>query len=376
MNTEIDLSMFRQMCLSDEFMDVSADLTKFDNKGCTFYYDESNNIRKLWLNENDFNAPIDSDFVLGGVMSFSHSSPPDIDRLKKDLRLQQSAKEMKFKHISKSKDFIGCLSEKKVNLFLQWLHQSDLYVHYCNINNLYWAIIDIVESIEEHAYLHFTFQIKNELYKVARANYTDFYHLLVKYNYPNIAKENIKPFYRGIIDLIYNTSEELPFELEVLRQGLKGASKQHELIFLSGNEEKTIIDSYFIFYLRPIGLFPSAQHIFDNEYRIEEQFNKHILLNGSDKAENYRFVDSIDEQLVQVSDCIVGLLGKYYTYVNGINIQQAQKLFEELTPEQKQTLKLFAQIISKSEGVSKLLLNATESLEEHGIAAYILQQAL
>ena len=68
MSNRINLESFRQFMLSDEFEDISSDLKKFDKNNCNFYYDESNNIRKLWLDVDDFNAPIDSDFVLGGVM--------------------------------------------------------------------------------------------------------------------------------------------------------------------------------------------------------------------------------------------------------------------------------------------------------------------
>jgi len=41
MDNRIDLNMFRQIMLSDEFEDISRDLNKFDNHDCHFYYDES-----------------------------------------------------------------------------------------------------------------------------------------------------------------------------------------------------------------------------------------------------------------------------------------------------------------------------------------------
>lgn len=372
----MELSIFRELMLSDGFEDIRADLSSFDNKECYFYYDESNNIRKLWLDENDFNAPVYSDFVLGGIMHFGNTCNADVGKLKSALRLQKSANELKFKHISRQKHFLGCLSEPKVKLFLQWLFQSDLYVHYANINNLYWAIIDIVDTIEESGYIPFYFHMKNELYKLARANYLDFYQLLVKSNYPNITSSKIAPFYQGIIELIDRNFNELSFELEVLRQGMKAARKQSELVFLHGNTEKTVIDSYFPFYMRPIGVFPSAQHIFDNEYMIKEQFDKYELLYNGKKVDNYYFIDSKDNPLIQVSDCIVGLLGKYYTYINGISIHEAQQMLNTITPEQKSTLSLFAKLLKKSEDCSKLLFSSSESIEEHDVGAFIITHAL
>ncbi len=373
---KMSLDVFRYMLLSDNFTDISEDLHIFDDEQCFFYYDESNNIRKLWLDENDFNAPIDSDFVLGGVMHFGESCIADVNDLKSQLRIQKSAKEIKFKHISKSTDFLGCLSENKVSIFLEWLLKSDLYVHFSNVNNLYYAIVDIIDTIDEPAYIPFVFEMKNELYKIAKDNYQSFYKLLTTCNYPNIDSSKIKYFYDGIIDFVVNSGYELPFEAEVLRQGLKVARKQTELAFLQGNPDKTILDSYFSFYMRPIGVFPYATHIFDDEYQIQEQFNKYDIYNGDSICKNFSFADSKSNLFVQISDCIVGLLGKYYTYINSIDMNEAYQMINNITPKQKQTLQLFVSLICKSENKSKLLLHSSESIEEHDVSSFILNNAL
>lgn len=370
------LEIFRHMLLSDNFTDICVDLHIFDNEKCFFYYDESNNIRKLWLDENDFNAPIYSDFVLGGVMHFGESYNADINDLKSQLRIQKSAKEIKFKHISKSKDFLGCLSENKVTILLEWLLKSDLYVHFSNINNLYYAIVDIIDTIDEHVYNPFIFEMKNELYKIAKENYHSFYKLLTSCNYPNIDNSKIKYFYDSIIGLVANNGYELPFELEVLCQCLKAAKKQTELALLQGNLEKTILDSYFPFYVRPIGVFPYATHIFDDEYQIQDYFNKYEFYNDDVICKNFSFTNSESDLLIQISDCIVGLMGKYFTYINSINIDGAYQMLNIITPKQKQTLQLFASLIHKSENKSKLLLNSSESIEEHDVSSFILNNAL
>ena len=371
----MDIGLFRLMVLSNDFQDISNDFTKFDSQKCTFYYDESNNVRKLWLNTNDFNAPVDSDFVLGGVMHFGDKPSADVDALKRELRLQKSAKEIKFKHISRAKTFLECLNEDKVLRFLQWLDDSDLYIHYSNVNNLYYAIVDIVDSIEEPGYIPFNFQMKNELYKLVHTHYEDFYKLLIKCNYPNIDIKDIAPFCEHILDYIDNDYFELSFELEVLRQGLKAARKQNELAFLQDNPEKTILDNYSTFYIRPIGLFPFAKHIFDNEYKIEEVFEKYEFYNGDSKVENYCFANSTSNPYIQISDCVVGLLGKYYTYINSLNLLQAQYLFKTISEKQLNTLRLLAKLVIKSETLSKLLLNSVESIEEREIGGFILQSA-
>ena len=370
---DMDLSMFRLMLLSDEMTDISADLKKFDGKDCCFYYDETNNARKVWIKENDFNVPVNKDFVLGGVMHFGEFSPDEVSRLKQELHLQKSAPELKFKHIGMGKDFLGCLSEPKVKVFLQWLYSSNLYIHFSNVNNLYWAIVDIVDTVEEPAYTPFVFDLKNSLYKIACANYSDFYQLLVACNYPNVTGQDIRRFYQGIIDFVDNIPSELSFEMELLRQSLKSARRQKELVFLQENEEKTVLESYFNFYIRPLGIFPDAQHIFDNEYQIEDQFKQYTFsCNGA--AINHQFVNSVDVPLVQVSDCVVGLMGKYFEFLNGCDIHQAQQLLNTLTSEQYGTLNLLIKLMKKSENLSKLLFCSVESREEHDVGAFILNQ--
>lgn len=371
----IDLSIFRQMLLSNEFKDISSDLEKFDNRDCYFYYDESNNIRKLWLDENDFNASVDSDFVLGGVMHIGEYQSIKFKDLKNKLNIQKTAKELKFKHISSSKDFLGCLSEYKVNIFFEWFYQSNLFVHYSNINNLYYAIVDIIDSIDENAFIPFIPQLKNELYKISVTNYQEFYNLLVSVNYPNIALEKIQLFYQRIIEFT-DSIREPSFEIELFRQILKRGLRQNKLIFLQDNPEKTIIENYFMFYLRPIGVFSKSQHIFDNEYCIENQFVKCGIYSGHKMDAQFKFVDSKDQPLIQISDCIVGVLGKYYTFINNISINEANDMFNNITPIQKCTLNLFAKILKKSEDYSKLLFHSCASLHEQEIDNFILSRAL
>lgn len=370
----MDLSFFRSWIISDEMNDIVADLKKFDHKGCCFYYDETNNVRKIWMRENDFNAPISKDFVLGGIMHFGKFCFDEVNYLKQELNLQKSAHELKFKHVGMGKDFLGCLAEPKIKVFLDWLYSSDLYVHFSNINNLYFAVVDIIDTMEELSYTPYAFILKNSLYKIARANYSAFYRLLTSCNYPNVIGSNIQRLYQGLIGFVDLTSGERTFDADLLRQALKSACKQKELTLLQGNQEKTIIDSYFSFYIRPLAIFPTALHIFDNEYQIEKQLKKYSFSSESLPINNYQFVDSVDAPLVQVSDCVVGLLGKYCEFLNGCNIQQAQQMLNALTSKQRATLNSFQKTIKKAERLSKLLFCSIESREEHDIGSFILNQ--
>ena len=170
--------------------------------------------------------------------------------------------------------------------------------------------------------------------------------------------------------------DNISIGLESLRQLLKSARNLNELTFLCDNTPNTIIDNYYLFYLRPIGLFNNSTHTFDEELTVQKEFDKLEIYKDDQIFSDYQFVQSVDEELIQVSDCIVGLIGKYYKWINEISHEEILNLDSSLNEKQKQTLNLFAQVISKSEKESVYYVHSIESLDEHDKSARVLQWAL
>jgi len=84
----------------------------------TFYYDETNNIRKFHIREFDFNSAFTKNFVPGGLV---HEGPaPNVQPLIDSFKLQNTISEVKFKHIAKG-SFPECLQSLKLNLFLKFI---------------------------------------------------------------------------------------------------------------------------------------------------------------------------------------------------------------------------------------------------------------
>lgn len=102
----------------------------FDGK-YHFFYDESNNPRKLYTRETDFNSSITGSFVLGGIVDAGNVF--NFKELKDSLQLQKNVKEIKFKHLA-SGDFISCLNSQKINTYLQFIDNEDILVHLSSIN--------------------------------------------------------------------------------------------------------------------------------------------------------------------------------------------------------------------------------------------------
>ena len=135
----------------------------------TFYYDESGNCRKFSLTDAGFNNTdaLKGDFVLAGVAHEGRSFDIDVPSLYAALDYKEGQKELKFKHLfHNSKDFQSFIGSKRATGFLEWLIRSGLYIHYSALNNLYYSLVDIVDSLwETHPqWLMYMWDIKGALY--------------------------------------------------------------------------------------------------------------------------------------------------------------------------------------------------------------------
>ena len=135
----------------------------------TFYYDESGNCRKFSLTDAGFNNTdaLKGDFVLAGVAHEGRSFDIDVPSLYAALDYKEGQKELKFKHLfHNSKDFQSFIGSKRATGFLEWLIRSGLYIHYSALNNLYYSLVDIVDSLwETHPqWLMYMWGIKGALY--------------------------------------------------------------------------------------------------------------------------------------------------------------------------------------------------------------------
>ena len=116
----------------------------------TFYYDETGNCRKFYLKDGNVNSVegLSHNFLLGGVAYQGTEHNADFEALYHSMHFMEGQKELKFKHLyNKSTDFLSFMNSQRASDFLSWLVNSGLYVHYSTLNNLYYSLVDIVESI-------------------------------------------------------------------------------------------------------------------------------------------------------------------------------------------------------------------------------------
>lgn len=261
----------------DEFFEAIKQLHGYKDNGkkYIFYYDETNNYRKVKITEkglNDFKVLFDN-YTLGGVC-FEQSNEKNPEELIKKLKLQVG-QELKSKTFFRGKNtFKDCIENERLNLLLTWV-LNYAYVHYSDIDSIYFSIMDIVESIcnnsiGKHFPQDLICALKDELYCAIRLNFEFFLDICKKTSYPNVTNKKI--FCKGLIDII-NKEQEKFTTLELLKDLIKQFIDVDDLIFLKDNEEKIIMESFYLLRQQRCIIFRNSMHIFDKEL-IDEQKNE------------------------------------------------------------------------------------------------------
>ena len=148
---------------------------------------------------------------------------------------------MKFKHIRNgANDFLTLISKPKVAVLIGWLYEKKYLIHYSYVDNFYYTIVDIVDSMEESWFggPELNRELKNSFYSLIKENKDWFLSLLIEIDYPNI--KNHKKFVEKLVDWVWSLNINDDFYLEYLRQSLK-SYREKQLIFLEDNEDRVAI---------------------------------------------------------------------------------------------------------------------------------------
>lgn len=326
-----------------------------------FYYDETNNVRKILFKKNDtLNIkPEDlyKNFVLGGIVT-NINEHININDLKDIINLDKTVKEIKLKYIAKG-NFLEVLKSEKLELFLQWIYENNINIHYTSVNLLYWSIVDIIDSIEDNLVIQYNRELKDTLYLLIKSNLNKFLSFAYKFNYPNIKYSDEKYFLKEMINFINQTiilndnkKNINPFFIIIIKDIFN--KKFEELTFLKGKNLK-IEDSFSHFYLTNLALFPMSYHCFDEEYYIQEEFKNYEFSYKNKKWENLEFKNSINDELIQISDVIVGLIGKLNEFQN--TYKTFDRIIKGMQFQQIKNFTLLIGLLSKSAAKNHLFQN-------------------
>lgn len=341
----------------------------------TFYYDETNNVRRLYLTENGLNAEA-KNFVLGGIVYKGYEKSLDYIKLVDSLQLQKNITEVKLKHIAKG-NVLELLNTSKLSNILQWLLNNDVSIHYHNLDILYWSTLDIIESImaemSNSSYYPYHRYLKNCLYKIIRLETDNFMGILYGYDYPNLNQDRISGFITHLFDLTGKYRNILNrYEAELLISFINDAKPLLDLPFIRGEQTHTLIDHFYIFYTNRFCLFKNSFHILDNEEKIKSRLAQEPITESGNLFCNYKFVDSKANVAIQISDIIAGFLGKYFSYVSKTEMEQLIMSRSNLSTTQDINLCLFRDLINHSDNVSNAFLHSISCDDDQMKSNYFL----
>ena len=310
-----------------------------------FYYDESNNCRKFWVDDSkqQFNTDHTADFVLAGLVRKEEEKvEASLETFRKPLKLQANVEEIKFKNLYAKGDFLQCVKERRLFETLSWIDKSPFYIHYTNVNNLFYTLVEIFDSIvkpdEISEFGYDYFKMKSVFYYMFKGKADALQILMFKYKYPNIQREDVEAFCNDLLFLL-GSRREMKEEEKFLAGMLARAAQSDELVFLHDNDDYVMQENYAEFYADPIRKYQKSRHIFDEETTVQDIVKKQIAM-GENMADYFKFVKSETDIFVQLSDVVAGILGKLFKYINSTSVNQRRRDVEGLSKLQVENILL------------------------------------
>lgn len=290
-------------------------------EGYSVYSDESMNMRKVRIKGTTKDDLRYKFFVIGGVEIPDGCNLNELEKLYIDDDFPKN--EFKYKYFSYDSDFMKTIKSNRINKFFKFILENNIYIHINVLNYWYWAICDIVDSIDN---VDFNYEMNIErkmgMYEALMAYYDETYDVFIKYDFPSIEHGKEKEFLFEILNILNKSIKEK------YRKGDEEYSSIIDLIELINNKINVVDDLAFIqdetpleicnslvnSYIQVAYFFKENGMIFDNETKIEED-----LYNISPdliKELNCKFIDSKSSIAIQMSDVISGFTARLFEFVS------------------------------------------------------------
>ena len=328
------------------------------------YYDETENCRSIVYRDGAISdaRTVERTFILGGIAILGEGAENELSARVEPL-IPRSG-EMKARTVlGGSGDFARVLRRRETTRFLESIDQPGIAVHYHSQDNLYYAIVDIVDSMiagSGHGHMFALHrELKNALYLCARIDPVGFLENLAAFCFPNVPPGEVRPFCEfienSLLDFLETRSESLSFEdrffIETLRQMARASSGSESLALLKDNPPDTLVEGFSDHYQQVCLFFPKAFHCFDDE--------THVFMDIVD-GDNYDFVDSESNLFVQLSDVWVGLLSRCFRFLGKWADDRNPDVFAH-NPIALENLKTIRRLIDRATDLHPALVSSLEA---------------
>lgn len=322
------------------------------------FFDETSNCVKYRFKdvEGQTNSPWYNDFVIGGIAYLGDTFPINLDDLFAQFKIQKSALgDPKLKHIAKYNGedpsrFLDILKSKNVSLLLKSLYNADnVYIHWSNQNLLFYSLVDIIDSISDHAI--YNIHLKNLLYEAAVSD-NRIMNLLAKYDYPNIKEGAILEFSKELKLWFTKMRDDSTIEeydnWNYLISKIATVQTQKDLLFITNNKSLMLIDNFVPLYSLRIQIFANSELYFDECGIVQDNIDGFVDVLCPDRKNTFEFLNSKNDRLISLSDIIIGMTGALQAYINTHSINRIKKDISKLSNTQRENLRMFFKLRLKS----------------------------
>jgi hypothetical protein len=331
----------------------------------TFYYDETNNHRLVYLTDKGLNVPDPKPFVLGGVVHLGVERPIDLAELRRSIGIQPNARELKYDMVAKG-DFTAMLSSRKVGIFLDWIAHEGYLLHFIALDPVYFSYVDIIDSMPEIDMFDLggRFILKNDLYRVLRRDLGATQAMLRRHSYPALADSNVRGFLRELISMVEDGDDLMPhFNLMMLKGVLQSGRSLSSLPLLD-NTPGLIMRDFASMFTHRLCLFKDSRHILDREDKVGRVLEGYRFVDAGRPVDLYRFADSKSEPGVQLADVVVGLLGACLAWLRGMSAEDVLAALARFTPAQDGNRLRLAGLVDRSIDETDAFVQKAISLDD------------
>lgn len=316
-----------------------------------FYYDETNNFRRLRAGKavkesadgsRNVSDSLEKSFVIGGVAFATEEAEEttrrdfDAQQFPTSLDRRSGKHETKCKQICIGDNAIQILNNTRygrVNDFLRLLDRDGVYVHVGTSNAFFYYIVsEIVQKLtwilgtDDKGIDYSSHFLEDVLYDIARDDKAWFIETLRCWGYPSMdCAPDIRKFCDALEKYVESAGDSTLCGYSIKRDPMRwyelgrllrhvamkciliGESSDERLRIGSGDDY--IVDSLCDFYWAPcLVWYPSSHHVFDEEGTVKEKLES-LLPEGT--IVNGEMRNSADDTMIQVSDIWVGLYAQY-----------------------------------------------------------------
>jgi hypothetical protein len=311
------------------------------------------------------NVPEPRPFVLGGIVHGGDPRPIDLSPLRADLRIQASVKELKFEHIAWG-DFPAILGSRRLAQFLSWLKAESYLIHFIAVDPLYFAFVDIIDSIPEARRLDFPAKLilKNDLYRVLRHDGEATLDLLRRYAFPAVDSRNVPRFMTELITLLEGSPELMPAFNQMMLKGILQAGRGLVSLPLLDDAPHVLMAGFDSMFTHRLCLFKASHHLLDDEDVVSKVLERYRFHDEGRALDFYRFVNSREEPGVQLSDVVVGLLGACLSWLGRLDDDGVIAFKRGLTTAQHANRMALADLVNRSIETTSAFVQNVLSLDD------------